>query len=439
MCHSECNEQCVILSVAKNLDFKPFQDPFALLRVTVFTQSAVPLLRLSSSKYKRLTDNRGEVMLRILHLADLHLGWEPAYLSGEKSKLRRRERDQLLEKAVDYALSPQHNIQAVLIVGDLFEHYCPEGALVKRVMEQIARLSKAGMLVVTIPGNHDEITYRESVYRQHGDGWPGCLVRNPMPELSFSGEVKGTGVHIYSLAYTGGVTRPASIESFPRSDAPGIHIGAFHGSLDWEGLADRSMPLDSLLLAEAGYDYLALGHYHRYMEKKVGSGAAVYPGSVEFKSFNDPGTGSLTIAEYTGTGNLFKIETAPIAVRRHQFQELDLSTFVGLEELRQACLQFADREVMTHLALTGTPSFPVNAETLAAELEDHYFHLEIESSAHFFAESFLDSIAGEPTVRGTYVRRMREKQKEAMTERERKVLEQALLKGLSALEGSDLP
>jgi hypothetical protein len=44
-CHSERGEQCVILSAAKNLDFKPFQDPFALLRVTVFTQSTVPLLR----------------------------------------------------------------------------------------------------------------------------------------------------------------------------------------------------------------------------------------------------------------------------------------------------------------------------------------------------------------------------------------------------------
>lgn len=375
-------------------------------------------------------------MPRILHLADLHLGWEPAYLPEEKSNIRRRERDQLLEKAVDYALSPQNNIQAVLIAGDLFEHYCPEGSLVTRVMEQIARLSKAGMIVVTIPGNHDEITYRESVYRQHGGNWPGYLVRNPMPELSFSGEVKGTGVYIYSLAYTGGVTRPGSIKSFPRIDASGIHIGAFHGSLDWEGLADRSLPLDSSLLAGAGYDYIALGHYHRYMEKKVGSGKAVYPGSVEFKSFNDPGTGFLTIAEYIS--NHIKIETVPIAVRRHQFQEFDLSTFAGPEELRQACLKFADREVMTHLTLTGTPCFPVNVETLTAELEAHYFYLEIESSTHFFAESFLDSIAQEPTVRGTFVRRMREKQKEASTEREQKVLEQALLKGLSALEGSDL-
>ncbi len=337
-------------------------------------------------------------MLRILHLADLHLGWEPAYLPEEERKTRRRERDKLLEKAVDYALSQGSGIQAVLIVGDLFEHYCPDGALVSQVIDQITRLSKAGMLVVTVPGNHDEITYRESVYRQHSDSWPGCLVRNPMPELSVSREVKGTGLHIYSLAYTGGITRPGSIESFPRSDASGIHIGAFHGSLDWEGLTDRSLPLDSTTLAGAGYDYVALGHYHRYTERKIGSGTAVYPGAVEFKSFHDPGNGFLTIVECTGTHTTIKTE--PLPVRQHQFKELDLSGFADPEELRQAALNFADQEVMTHITLTGTPRFPVNTEALYAELEPYYFHLEIENHAHFFAESFLDSIAQEPTVRG---------------------------------------
>ena len=144
---------------------------------------------------------------------------------------------------------------------------------------------------------------------------------------------KGTGVHIYSLAYTGGVTRPGSIKSFPRINAPGIHIGAFHGSLDWEGLADRSLPLDSSILAGAGYDYIALGHYHRYMEKKVGSGKAVYPGSVEFKSFNDPGTGFLTVAEYTGNQNrncLFQCAAS--------ISKFDLSTFAGPEELHRPAL-----------------------------------------------------------------------------------------------------
>ena len=126
-----------------------------------------------------------------------------------------------------------------------------------------------------------------------------------------------------------------------------------------------------------------------------------------------------------------------MAVRKHLRQNIDLSTLGGPEELRQACRKYAGEEMMAHLTLTGTPQFFIDAGALAAELEPYFFHLEIINDAHYFAKDFLDNIAVEPTVRGTYVRRIREKQKNASTEREQKVLELALLKGLAALEGSD--
>ncbi len=240
-------------------------------------------------------------MIRLMHLADLHLGWEPNYLPDDKKKIRRRERDQLLAKAVDYALAPKNDIQGMLIVGDLFEKYKPEDSLVRETMRQLSRLTAQGMMVVTIPGNHDEITYRESVYRTQGANWPGTLVTNPMPAHCLSRHgIHDTPVHIYSLAYTGGLTKAATMENLPCPEEPGFHIGAFHGSLDWEGLGDRSLPLRSSVLAGAGYDYIALGHYHKYGNYSIGNSIAVYPGAVEFKSFNDPGTGHFTVVGWDG-------------------------------------------------------------------------------------------------------------------------------------------
>jgi exonuclease SbcD len=373
--------------------------------------------------------------LRLLHLADLHLGWEPRYLSDEKRKIRRRERDRLLEKAVDFALSPQGNIQAVLIVGDLFEEYCPEEPLVKEVMEQLHRLTKAGLLVVTVPGNHDEITYRESVYRRHGEQWPGELVRNPGPALCVSKQINGVALHLYSLAYTGGLTRLLSQDALPRADAPGLHLGAFHGSLDWEGQPERSLPLSSAQLAAAGYDYIALGHYHRYSEKKVGSAKAVYPGAVEFKSFSDPGSGHFTVAEFRGE-NVEIEKVYPAHLRLHQFRELEISSFAGLQEIGESCRKFADPEAMLHLTLSGTPRFSFYEDQLAEALEKDFFHIEFRNAVHYFAEGFLESVAREPTIRGLFVRRLQESQKTAASAREEKVLELALLKGLAALEGS---
>ncbi|KAF1084742.1 putative metallophosphoesterase YhaO [Sporotomaculum syntrophicum] len=374
-------------------------------------------------------------MIKLLHLADLHQGWEPKYLPEDKKQLRRRERDRLLEKAVDYALAPGHDIQGLLIVGDLFEKFKPEYALVRETMRQLGRLTTRGLLVVTVPGNHDEITYRESVYRTQGDSWPGLLVTNPLPEHCLSWPLQGTTVHIYSLAYTGGLTKVDALTAFPRFPEPGFHIGAFHGSLDWEGLGDRSLPLTSTSLAGAGYHYLALGHYHQFSSRAVGDGLAVYPGAVEFKSFSDTGTGHFTVVCWDG--RQVTLEKPPVSLRKWQKVTLDISLCADYTALKKQCLGYADTEKILQLTLTGTPRFHIPEEQLLEELAESFFHLELSNGIQYFSANFLDAIASEPTIRGLFARHIRAKLATADDARRRTVLEQALLQGLSALdEGS---
>jgi len=372
-------------------------------------------------------------MIKLMHLADLHQGWEPKYLPEDKKKLRRKERDQLLQKAVDYALAPGNGIQGMLIVGDLFESYKPEDALVRETMRQLSRLTAQGQLVVTVPGNHDEITYRESVYRTQGDAWPGLLVTNPLPGHCLSQPLLDTTVHIYSLAYTGGLTKTADLETFPRLAEQGWHIGAYHGSLDWEGLGDRSLPLTSARLAGAGYHYIALGHYHQFSSHNVGAGLAVYPGAVEFKSFSDPGAGHFTVACWDGCR--VTLEKPTVGLRPWQSITLDISLLEDYQVLKDQCLSYADPEKILRLTLVGTPRFHIPEEQLLEELADAFFHLELSNTAQYFSASFLDAVAGEPTIRGLFARRIQEKLAAARDERQRQVLEQALLQGLAALEG----
>lgn len=371
-------------------------------------------------------------MIKLLHLADLHQGWEPRYLPEDKKQLRRRERDRLLEKAVDYALAPSHGIQGLLIAGDLFEKYKPDDALVRETMRQLGRLTARGLLVVTVPGNHDEITYRESVYRTQGDAWPGLLVTNPLPEHCLSQPIQDTTVHIYSLAYTGGLTKADALTVFPRLPEPGFHIGVFHGSLDWEGLGNRSLPLTSASLAGAGYHYLALGHYHRFSSRTIGDSLAVYPGAVEFKSFNDPGTGYFTVLCWDG--RRVTLEKPPVALRTWQRVTLDISLCVDYQALKDQCLVYADPEKILQLTLTGTPKFHIPEEQLLEELAESFFHLELNNEVQYFSASFLDAIACEPTIRGIFARRIRAQLATTDDARRRTVLEQALLQGLAALD-----
>lgn len=389
-------------------------------------------------------------MIRCLHLADLHLGWSPPDRDFplDKGRLRRKERDSVLKTAVDFATDPGNGIDLVLIAGDLFETHTPDPALTEHVLGRLRQVEDAGVPVITVPGNHDEITYHNSVYRQHGNGWkwPGVLVRNPMPELVCRHEIKGIPVFVYSLAYTGGLTKVNQLTEFPRLDAPGLHIGAFHGSLDWGGVTDRSLPLESEKLAAAGkgvgYDYLALGHIHKYQEARAGKALAVYPGLIDSKGFSDPGDGRITIAQFEPEGDSkgssgFRVtlEHVDIPVRRHVVLEVDISTKGDHEEIVSECKRQAGPDVMVKLVLSGVPSFSVDPERLRASLNEHFFWVEIEDESSFLESGDIAKFADEPTIRGYFTRRLLTKLEDSTSEREKEVLMLALRKGLAAFEG----
>jgi DNA repair exonuclease SbcCD nuclease subunit len=370
-------------------------------------------------------------MIRILHLADLHLGFEPKYLAN--SKKRRTERDQLLEKAVGAALDRKNHIDMVVIAGDLFEKYNPNEKLALEVIDQLELLEEQGIEIVTVPGNHDEITYKDSVYRKYADRWPGLLVNNPNPRYIESINIKNTEVFLYSCAYTGGITKPQVMEELRLVDKKGFHLGVFHGSLDWDGLGERSMPISSSVLGNIGFDYVALGHYHITMNKKVKNGLAVYPGAVEFKSFHDTGVGNFTVVNYDGVGAT--IETIKADVRQNEKIRIDVSHLENRDALIEQCKKYGDKRKFVKIELEGTPKFHIDSEDIADLIDKEFYYLEIEDNVQYFTQEFLDKIINEPTVRGIYVKRMKNRMESAESENDKKVIEMALLRGLAALEG----
>jgi len=367
--------------------------------------------------------------MRVLHLADLHLGWWPGWLE-DRAGARQRERDSLLERAVNYAVASPNGIGLVLIAGDLFETHQPEPGLVGTVLRQLRRLEAAGVQLVTVPGNHDEITYHNSVYRVYGREWPGLLVENPHPEPVARLDVGGETCHIYSLAYTGGVTRAATpLNTFPRRADPGWHLGVFHGALDWNA-GDRSLPLASSGLAQAQYDYVALGHLHGHRVVHLPSGPAVYAGCVEGKGFTDPGVGFLTVVDLQ-PGRV-GVEPVPVGSRPLMTRTVEMTD--SAEELEAAVCRLADPEAMVRVVFTGVGNFEPDLDGLAKGLAPLFYHLELVDHTSALSEGMLGAYARELTIRGMFVRRLQE-QLAALTDDERaNVVRRALRRGLASLE-----
>lgn len=376
----------------------------------------------------------------MLHLADLHLGWRPHFL-GPSAAERQRERDGLLRRAVDFVLESQP-VDLVVIAGDLFETHKPDPALVETVIADLERLVRAGVAVVTVPGNHDEITYADSVYRVHASRWPGVLVQNPMPEHVHTFHIRGTSVHVYGLAYTGGLTQvEPPITSFPRLPHEGVHIAVFHGSLDWNA-GERSLPLRSDALAAAGYDYVALGHIHKHERRKVGAGLAVYPGAVEGKGFDDPGTGCFTVVTLEKTGGAARVEVAAFGAGARPVKTVTLDVTAlndeagVIDRIRAEAASDAEKQAIVRVRLVGAAPGPLNVDVLRARLADLFYFLEIVDETTLLDDAHVSRLAVEPTVRGEFVRRMQRLIAAAADEDERVMFAQALRRGLAALEGN---
>lgn len=356
-------------------------------------------------------------MVRLLHLADVHLGWQPRFVTDPAVAQRYvSARHAAFDAALNLAGDRSRQVDVVVIAGDLFDDHRPAAALVEHVIAGLARLVAQGVHVISVPGNHDEITYGDSVYRSYASRWPGVLVSGPAMTHVVSLRCRDDDLHVYGMAYTGGITQVKSpLRDFPRSELDGVHLAVLHGTVTAAGTtgwlaSERSLPLDATALAAAGYDYVALGHLH-----KPGPAAPprrdgiAYAGMMASRGFDDPGCGSVPIVA-VGTHGRVSTERVPVDVPPTERITVRLDGVVDGE----AALAHVARHVQglkpgvfVEICLTGGTSVPVDGEAMAAAATatgiPAFVALRDETS--LLSANQVRQWAGESTLRGFYVRR----------------------------------
>jgi exonuclease SbcD len=368
-------------------------------------------------------------MIRILHLADLHLGRSHRYL-GDKADARRKEADGLLGRVADWVLANRPDINAVVIAGDLFETYRPDDALVGETLRALRKMADAGKTVVTLPGNHDELSYSNSVYRTHGRSWPGVLVTSPVWARAVTVQTADGPCHLYGLAYQAGLT-PASLDVSIPLEPEGLHVAVLHASVGLPG-RDRAIQATWEDLGRLGVDYVALGHVHKPARRRLSRGTAVYPGLIEGGGFDDPGCGELTVVTL-GDGRA-EVEKVPFPGRPIRTEKIDLAE-LGDASLSDRIRTMADPDLVLRVVLTGTTGSDVQAALVAGERADLFHHLEVREDFTILGSGELEAAAREETVLGAVLRDLRERAGNAGAERERAVAERALLHAWSAFRG----
>jgi len=373
--------------------------------------------------------------IRILHLADLHLG--ASFLSmGERAEERGRDFLSAFLRAIDYAAGNEKPVDIVLIAGDLFDTHDPEEGLVYQVEAALDRLHAEGLPTILVPGTHDAPAYRRSVYRRLRLPKSAHLFVAPTLEAGPRLTVRGETVQTYGIAYDAAISERPLAEFRPTGLAD-YQVGVVHAALQdnpaWK-IRSNDMPVNRSEIASCGLHYLALGHYHNFAEVREGTSVAVYPGTLEGRKFGENGPRYLVVTEI-GRESV-SVERTPWNARTLTEATIDFALAEIREErhLEERILAFAgDREIV-RVRLEGPAEFVFDPDRLLARLAPRFFHLELDDRTYVVNARLMDRYRDEATVRGVFVRRMLERIERADSPEAKETATLALRLGLSEFQ-----
>ena len=261
---------------------------------------------------------RGASMIKILHLSDIHIGssFSHGRINPQTGLNTRLEDFQMaLRRCVDAAIA--QNVDLVLFGGDAFPDATPPPYIQQAFASEFCRLVEAQIPTVLLVGNHD----------QHAQGVGGaslCIYRT----LGVPGFIVGDTLTTHEIETKSGpiqvVTLPWLTRStlLTRPETQGLSMGEV-GELLLEKLrivleseirklnkeiptvllahlmtdtarygAERFLAVGKgftvpmAILARDCFDYIALGHVHKYQQVSQ-SPLAIYPGSIERVDFSE--------------------------------------------------------------------------------------------------------------------------------------------------------
>ena len=225
--------------------------------------------------------------MKFIHVSDTHLGFN-AYRAlctdpGPHKGLNQREVDtyRSFEKFVDDAIELKPD--AILHSGDLFDSIRPSNRTLGFAMEQFLRLSREGIPIVIIAGNHSMPRIREtgSVFRlfDHIEG-VHCIYRGGYEKIRIG------DMTVHGLPYGEGDGYLSQLDSITSTDSRYnvmmLHAGVSSLKAFQNHNTNEQVIEDSHL--QKNMDYVALGHYHGY-QKILDN--AYYSGSTERFSFSE--------------------------------------------------------------------------------------------------------------------------------------------------------
>lgn len=362
--------------------------------------------------------------MRILHAADLHLDSAFAALSAEKARQRRREIREIPDRLA--ALAREEKVDLVLLAGDLFDGQRVFPETVQRLKGALRNMECP---VFIAPGNHDPYI-RTSPYA--GEEWPEN-VHIFCSEKLRAVEIARHPCVVHGAAFTDQHRTSEALAEYVVPEDGRIHLLCLHGAVD--ELDSEYGNISMQQIARSGFDYLALGHIHRYSGAKTcGKSVWAYSGCPEGRGFDEPNDkGALIVEVERGHAQL---RFVPLCRRRYRILRADVTDCTAAEALERVMPSTAAEDICRVIFTGETGEDGVDLRGLEADYAHRFYALQLRDETTI-AEDIWQR-AGEDSLRGLFLRELRTRYDGAASEEEKEIIISAVRFGLAAMDGRDL-
>ena len=365
--------------------------------------------------------------VKLLHIADLHIGAQLSYLA-QSAESRRFEVANVFKTVVETCKN--EGVQICLIAGDLFHSNMAAQDFSSSVFEHIRNTPEVKFFYVA--GNHDPLNAAS----------PMCGENLPENLFVFGGQYEILEFPEMSLRVIGKSFLHSSMEAEPFSrtlpDDGFINIMLLHA----DALADPCSPYNPInrdFIENCSVDYLALGHIHKKSAPaKIGNTYFAYAGCPEGQGFDEDGLKGGYIGTLSKTD--CNLSFVRLCRRVHRVLKIDISEASSSINAADIILgklssDYGEGYVndLYKIVLTGAVAKDVTikkAEVLQI-LSDKLYFIKIKDKTRKAYD--LDALKNEASLKGIFVKKMLERIEKA-EEPQLPLLNAALELGLSAFD-----
>ena len=333
---------------------------------------------------------------RFLQLSDLHLGRPFTWLPPALADQRRAEQRDLLWRGVALAIEKQ--LDAVLIVGDLFDGEIVDRETVARAIECVSQDGCPPVFIA--PGNHDCFSRSTFYYDNRrlvaaGQApWPAHVHVFDSPKFAGASLSGREDVTIWGRCADRNVDSSERVlaEDRPALLRDRLNVLMLHGSQDGFLPPGKRMtaPFNADELLAWGADYAALGHYHRPSTIVDDDGVirASYSGSPVALAIDETGPRHVQIVSVEHVAGHLRTEITPVELDRRRLHRLEVradgvGSPEGLAHRIVSGLEAAlvGAEDLAFVTLTGRVRSGIDVKARAEDVPFKCFHLSLDSTA----------------------------------------------------------